>query len=131
MSGLRSKKSSQGNRKRSVLLLEPDYSNKYPPMGLMKLATYHRRQGWNVVFYKGDLKKFVAERVALRCITALDETLPGNHFDRLFPEIVSYIKNKDDKPLKPFMDQMSNNIRIRVLNHILLYLFHPMPSQNP
>lgn len=44
MSGLRSKKSSQGKRKRSVLLIEPDYSNKYPPMGLMKLATYHRRQ---------------------------------------------------------------------------------------
>jgi len=110
MSGLKSKKSSQGKIKRSVLLLEPDYSNKYPPMGLMKLATYHRRQGWNVAFYKGDLKKFVAERVALRCITVLDEVLPGNHFGRLFPEVASYIKNKDDKPLKPFMDQMSNGL---------------------
>lgn len=114
MSGLRSKKSSQGKRKRSVLLLEPDYSNKYPPMGLMKLATYHRRQGWDVVFYKGDLKKFVAERVALRCIAALDEALPDNHFGRLFPEIVSYIKNKDDKCLKPFMEQMPNGLLVFV-----------------
>ena len=110
MSGPKSRQSFQGKRKRSVLLLEPDYSNKYPPMGLMKLATYHRRQGWDVVFYKGDLKRFVAERVALRCIADLDAALPGNYFGRMFPEIVLYIKNKDDRLLKPFMDQMSNGL---------------------
>lgn len=47
--------------KRKVLLIEPDYKNKYPPMGLMKLATYFRRCGDDVRFFKGDLKVFSAE----------------------------------------------------------------------
>lgn len=38
---------------RRVLLLEPNYPNKYPPLGLMKLATYHRQRGDHVTFVKG------------------------------------------------------------------------------
>ena len=48
-------------KKRNVLLLEPNYKNKYPPIGLMKLATYHKMIGDNVVFYKGELKEFIIE----------------------------------------------------------------------
>ena len=47
--------------KRKVLLVEPNYKNKYPPMGLMKLATYFRRRGDDVRFYKGDMKAFAVE----------------------------------------------------------------------
>jgi len=36
-----------------VLLIEPDYKNKYPPMGLMKISTYHKNRGDYVIFYKG------------------------------------------------------------------------------
>lgn len=42
---------------RKVLLIEPNYKNKYPPMGLMKIATYYRRCNDDVRFFKGDLKK--------------------------------------------------------------------------
>ncbi len=39
-----------------VLLTEPDYPNKYPPLGLLKIATYHRDRGDDVTFVKGLLK---------------------------------------------------------------------------
>jgi hypothetical protein len=45
---------------RRILLIEPGYRNKYPPMGLMKLATYYRTRGDDVRFWKGDLKLFAA-----------------------------------------------------------------------
>lgn len=61
-------KARKKKEKKKVLLIEPNYSNKYPPIGLMKLATYYRNRGWDVTFYKGDLKLFVIERIADRCI---------------------------------------------------------------
>lgn len=38
----------------NILLVEPDYKNKFPPLGLMKIATYHRNKGDIVQFYKGQ-----------------------------------------------------------------------------
>ena len=49
--------------KREVLLLEPNYRNKYPPMGLMKLATYFRDRGDNVRFFKGELRLLAVENL--------------------------------------------------------------------
>ena len=44
---------------REILLIEPGYSNKYPPLGLMKLAAYHGSfgRGDHVTFIKGEDKK--------------------------------------------------------------------------
>ena len=41
----------------SILLIEPGYPNKYPPLGLMKLAAYHgpRGRGDDVTFIKGEI----------------------------------------------------------------------------
>lgn len=50
----------------NVLLIEPDYKNKYPPLGLMKLSTYHKEKGDTVVFFKGnspDLRKQQWDRI--------------------------------------------------------------------
>jgi hypothetical protein len=38
---------------RRILLVEPSYKNKFPPLGLMKLSTYHKLKGDYVYFAKG------------------------------------------------------------------------------
>ncbi len=49
---------------KNILLIEPGYSNKYPPLGLMKIATYHgvRGRGDNVVFIKGPNPSVLSKR---------------------------------------------------------------------
>jgi len=37
----------------NVLLVEPEYYARYPPLGLMKLATFHRSRGDDVNFVRG------------------------------------------------------------------------------
>ena len=41
---------------KNILLIEPGYKNKYPPLGLMKIAQYHGPMGKkdNVCFIKGE-----------------------------------------------------------------------------
>src|SRR5947207_11481347 len=41
---------------KNILLIEPGYKNKYPPLGLMKIAQYHGPRGKNdhVTFIKGE-----------------------------------------------------------------------------
>jgi len=38
---------------RRILLVEPAYRSKYPPLGLMKIAAYHKQLGDEVTFTKG------------------------------------------------------------------------------
>ena len=59
--------------KRKVLLLEPNYKNKYPPMGLMKLAMYYRLQGDDVTFWKGDFTSFVVDQLLRDLFLRLEE----------------------------------------------------------
>jgi hypothetical protein len=50
-----------------ILLIEPDYHAKYPPLGLMKISTFHKTCGDEVVFFKGT-------RAAIR----------DQHWDRIY-----------------------------------------------
>lgn len=86
---------------RKVLLLEPNYKNKYPPIGLMKLATYFRLRGDDVVFYKGDLKEFVIRQITEECIeqlTRVDDTI---EWKLRADKIAAYIRYRKKEYLPP------------------------------
>ena len=68
---------------RKVLLIEPNYKNKYPPMPLMKLATYYRRRGDDVRFFKGDLRDFAAQILCEKLYRKLHNPDLARHFDTL------------------------------------------------
>src|SRR5579863_4899951 len=54
---------------KNILLIEPGYKNKYPPLGLMKIAQYHGP------FYKRDQVKF---------IKGPDDSIRNTAWDRIY-----------------------------------------------
>lgn len=94
-------------QKKKVLLIEPNYSNKFPPVGLMKIATYYRNRGilygdeWEVVFYKGDLKHFVIERITDNLIEKLNDADGTNHNWHFYKDILfEYIRTRKSELLE-------------------------------
>ena len=49
--------------KKNILLVEPGYPNKYPPLGLMKIAAYHGPHGRNdnICFVKGEIPEVLTQ----------------------------------------------------------------------
>ena len=76
-----------------VLLVEPNYKNKYPPMGLMKISTYHKMLGDEVRFVKGfdrEIDDEVWDRIYITTLFTFDfdvdvETI--NHYKLLVNNI--------------------------------------------
>jgi len=58
-------------QRKRILLVEPSYSNKYPPLGLMKIATSHKLSGDEVHFCKGKSVSTRNENWDLIYITTL------------------------------------------------------------
>jgi len=105
--------------KRNILLIEPGYKNKYPPIGLMKIATYHRMLGDNVIFFKGDVKEFILKQITSDCIEKLNEINNEVNWYKLSETIEKYIKTKQSKYLKEILD--SKDIQLSLLE---LWLKH-------
>ncbi len=77
---------------REVLLIEPNYKNKYPPIGLMKLASYYRRRGDNVRFYKGDMKNLAADLICTDLLKKLEEIDSNIFWKKFYPQLFAFIK---------------------------------------
>lgn len=99
---------------RKILLVEPNYKNKYPPMGLMKIATYYRNLGDDVKFFKGDLRNLVLDDTYEALKTQLYANDDSIFWEKYKPDICLYLK----KGLKEAFDRIplvNENIIIRTL----------------
>lgn len=76
-----------------VLLVEPNYKNKYPPMGLMKISTYHKILGDEVRFVKGfdpEVDEEVWDRIYVTTLFTFDfdtDVQTINHYKLLVNDI--------------------------------------------
>ncbi len=119
--------------KRNVLLLEPNYKNKFPPIGLMKLATYFRLRGDNVVFYKGDLKEFLINDITSDCVDKLRQMDDSINWKLRSDKIANYIRYRKKTDLdKIGLDDSSYSILLfpwvdyyKNYYHKKLYLENP------
>jgi hypothetical protein len=74
-----------------ILLIEPNYTNKYPPLGLMKISTFHKNMGDDVIFYKGtskELRRLHWDRIYI-------STLFTFHYKKTI-ETITFYKNSVD-----------------------------------
>ena len=85
---------------RNILLIEPNYKNKFPPIGLMKIATYFRMRGDNVVFYKGDLHEFIIHQITDDCVEKFTQLDPSINWRLRAHRIASYIKYRRKSDLE-------------------------------
>lgn len=97
-------------KKRNILLIEPGYKNKYPPIGLMKIATYHRMLGDNVVFYKGDVMEFILSQIISDCISKLNQISAKINWNLKLQLIEKYIKTGYPSKLKEIFDSINDDL---------------------
>jgi len=77
---------------RRILLIEPNYKNKYPPIGLMKIATYHKMLGDEVRFFKGDFTDFILEQIYEELLEKLSANDDSVEWAGCRADIIQYIK---------------------------------------
>lgn len=106
--------------KRKILLVEPNYRNKFPPIGLMKLATYHKRLGDEVVFFKGDCRDFIVERLCEKCTQRLYAEAPTVDWNAQRHNIAAYIRTRKRSHLTALaLDRYDNELLL--LNWLTYY----------
>ena len=100
-------------RKR-ILLLEPGYRNKYPPLGLMKLGAYHRARGDLVRFAKAGIDN-LGESV-LGCTAAWDRvyvtTLFSFEWQRTSAAIDAAIEAAGNQPERVFVGGIAASLML-------------------
>jgi len=78
-----------------ILLVEPSYSNKYPPLGLMKISTFHKNMGDNVFFAKGELSEKFAGKEWDRVYVSTLFTFEWEKTKKCIEYALTVVKNKN------------------------------------
>jgi hypothetical protein len=84
--------------KKRVLLVEPAYKTKYPPLGLMKISTYHKMEGDEVTFVKGcrkDIQYQYWDRIYIASLFTF-------HYNKTI-DTINFYKNSVNNPKDLFV----------------------------
>lgn len=99
---------------RKILLVEPNYKNKYPPMGLMKISTYYKMQGDQVTFFKGNLKELVLNDTYEALLEQLYANDHNIFWEKYKPQICNYL-NRGYKSCIEDIPNIQDNLIIKQL----------------
>jgi hypothetical protein len=116
---------------RKILLVEPNYKNKYPPMGLMKLSTYHKMLGDDVTFYKGDLQEFILEETYAELLSKLMRNDASVEWTEHKVTIKDYIKRGFEKNLKQLIELSDDPLVVENLKFYRQYFNKKKYYENP
>ncbi|WP_027296439.1 hypothetical protein [Robinsoniella sp. KNHs210] len=110
--------------RRKILLIEPNYKNKYPPMGLMKIATYYKRLGDDVTFFKGDLKELVLNNTYEALVKQLYANNPSIFWESYKPDICTYLKKGYKESFERIPCSSENPIIVELLKYYRKYFYN-------
>lgn len=109
---------------RKILLVEPNYKNKYPPMGLMKISTYYKNLGDKVTFFKGDLGELVLNdtyEALLKQLYVNDDTV---FWEKHKLQICNYLKRGNCNSFEDIPLSKNNPIIRELLKYYRKYFYN-------
>lgn len=104
---------------RKVLLIEPNYRNKYPPLSLMKLATYHRQLGDEVTFYKGSDVDFAISETMRLMLATLEANDNRVSWRGQWDKLVAYLRKGSATILGELTELSANGLVKKMLESYL------------
>lgn len=104
---------------KQILLLEPNYKNKYPPIGLMKISTYHKLLGDEIRFYKGDLNDLLYEERVHNIIRYLKKYVKKENWNFEKQSLFKAFKQKNNNFFNEIIENLPKNIKKKVALYLL------------
>lgn len=115
---------------RNVLLIEPNYRNKYPPLGLMKLSAYHKQLGDSVTFFKGSYSAYFFEEQVTKCLDKIRlQNCEITDWDGLETAIRSYLKYRHNAMRDGVLEMIPCGYKNRVQSYLIEYAHRYTPER--